>query len=334
MSHIVMFSAQPYDRRFFEAANVRHGFRITYHETALNADSAVLAQGADSVCVFVNDCLDAEVLERLAALDVRQVALRCAGFNNVDLAAAERLDMSVVRVPAYSPEAVAEHTLALLLTLNRCTHRAYNRVREGNFMLEGLLGSTLHGKTVGIIGTGRIGLAAARIFHGMGCRLLGEDRFPNADFAALGGEYVARLHLLEESDVITLHCPLNEETRYLINTQTLRHVKPGAILINTSRGALIDTRAVIEALRTRRLGGLGIDVYEQETTLFFQDHSSEIIDDDVFQRLVTFPNVLITGHQGFFTREALDEIAEVTLSNLACLARGEPCANRVLAGGI
>ncbi|GAB2789363.1 2-hydroxyacid dehydrogenase [Halomonas shantousis] len=330
MSHVVMFSAQPYDRRFFDEANTRHGFLITYHETALTLESAILAQGADCVCVFVNDCLDVEVLTRLKALGIGQVALRCAGFNNVDLAAAERLAISVVHVPAYSPEAVAEYTLALLLTLNRRTHRAFNRVREGNFMLEGLLGMTLHGKTVGIIGTGRIGLAAARIFHGLGCRLLGEDRYPASAFTDLGGEYVPRARLLAESDVITLHCPLTEETRYLINAETLELIKPGALLINTSRGALIDTRAVIDALKSCQLGGLGIDVYEQETSLFFRDRSSEIIDDDVFQRLVTFPNVLITGHQGFFTREALTEIAEVTLDNLACLARGEACANRVL----
>ncbi|MHB0774753.1 2-hydroxyacid dehydrogenase [Halomonas sp. WWR20] len=330
MSHIVMFSAQPYDRRFFSDANAHYGFQITFHETGLNRDSALLAHGADSVCAFVNDCLDAEVLTSLQELGISRIALRCAGVNNVDLQVADRLGMTVVHVPAYSPEAVAEHTLALLQTLNRCTHRAFNRVREGNFMLEGLLGMTLHGKTVGIIGTGRIGLAAARIFHGLGCRLLGEDRVAAPAFTALGGEYVSRERLLGESDVITLHCPLTEETRYLINDQTLKSVKTGAILINTSRGALVDTQAVIAALKSRQLGGLGIDVYEQETSLFFRDHSSEIIDDDVFQRLVTFPNVLITGHQGFFTREALTEIAEVTLGNLACLDRGEACANRVL----
>jgi len=326
---IAMFSAQPYDRRFFETANARHGFHISYHDVALSAESAVLAHGADGVCAFVNDTLDAATLEALSAQGVRFVAMRCAGFNNVDIAAAKRLGVAVVRVPAYSPEAVAEHALALLLTLNRRTHRAYNRVREGNFMLEGLLGMTLHGKTVGVIGTGRIGLATARIFRGFGCHLLGEDRYPCDDFTALGGEYVSRECLLAESDVVSLHCPLTDDTRYLIDAQALAAMKPGAMLINTSRGGLIDTRAVIESLKARRLGGLAIDVYEQETSLFFRDHSSDIIDDDVFQRLVTFPNVLITGHQGFFTQEALTEIAEVTLDNVACLMRGAPCANRV-----
>ncbi|MHA3026686.1 2-hydroxyacid dehydrogenase [Chromohalobacter israelensis] len=329
MTHIAMFSAQPYDRRFFEAANARHGFKIGYHEVALNAESAVLAHGADGVCAFVNDTLDATVLTALATQGVGFVAMRCAGFNNVDIEAAARLGIAVVRVPAYSPEAVAEHALALLLTLNRRTHRAYNRVREGNFMLEGLLGVTLHGKTVGVIGTGRIGLATARIFAGLGCRLLGEDRYPSEAFTTLGGEYVSRRRLLAESDVISLHCPLTDDTRYLIDAEALAAMKPGALLLNTSRGALIDTRAVVDALKARRLGGLAIDVYEQETSLFFRDHSDDIIDDDVFQRLVTFPNVLITGHQGFFTQEALAEIAEVTLDNVACVQRGAPCANRV-----
>ncbi|WP_277950334.1 2-hydroxyacid dehydrogenase [Halomonas sp. YLGW01] len=329
MLRVAMFSAQPYDRRFFTEAAAGREIALQFHEVTLTPDSAVLAHGADGVCAFVNDRLDAEVLEALAVQGVRFIALRCAGFNNVGLAAAERLGLAVARVPAYSPEAVAEHALALLLTLNRRIHRAFNRVREGNFMLEGLLGMTLAGKTVGLIGTGRIGLATARIFRGFGCRLLGEDRYPSEAFTTLGGEYVSRERLLAESDVISLHCPLTDDTRYLIDEAALSRLKPGAILINTSRGGLVDTRAAIAALKTRRLGGLAIDVYEQETSLFFRDHSSDIIDDDIFQRLTTFPNVLITGHQGFFTAEALTEIAEVTLDNIEALGRGEPCPNRV-----
>jgi D-lactate dehydrogenase len=246
------------------------------------------------------------------------------------MAAAARLDFFVARVPAYSPEAVAEHTLALVMTLNRHTHRAFNRVREGNFMLEGLLGTTLHGKTVGVVGTGRIGLATARILHGMGCRVLGCDPTPSAAFEDLG-RMVPLDVLLAESDVVTLHCPLTEATRHLIDARALATMKPGAMLVNTSRGALIDTGAVIDALKSRRLGQLAIDVYEQESELFFQDHSGEIIDDEVFRRLMSFPNVLVTGHQGFFTVEALREIAEVTLRNLRCFIDGTACANAVTA---
>ena len=332
---VTLYSAQPYDERFFEETRfegfANDTFELVYQKATLTHQTTALAEGSDAVCVFVNDVLDEAVLEALAALGVRAVVLRCAGFNNIDLAAAERLGFFVARVPAYSPEAVAEHALALAMTLNRHTHRAFNRVREGNFALDGLLGMTMQGKTVGIVGTGRIGLATARIFKGLGCRMLGSDPFSAEGFEAIG-EIVDVDTLLAQSDIVSLHCPLLDATHHLINDASLSRMKPGAMLINTSRGALINTCAVIEALKSRRLGALAIDVYEQESGLFFQDRSSEIIDDDVFSRLMTFPNVLVTGHQGFFTVEALREIAQVTLDNLLCFERGMACDNALITG--
>jgi D-lactate dehydrogenase len=328
---IAMYSTQAYDRRFFDealAAASARPYRFDYLDAALKANTVALAQGCEAVCVFVNDVLDREVLAALQRLGIRAVLLRCAGYNNLDLPAARELGLFVARVPAYSPEAVAEHAAALVLTLNRKTHRAYNRVREGNFALDGLLGTNLHGKTVGIVGAGRIGLAAARIFHGFGCRVLAYDPVPSAQFAAFGAA-VALEQVWGESDIVTLHCPLNDSTRHMVNAATLARMKPGAMLVNTSRGALVDTAAVIEALKRRRLGALAIDVYEQEADWFYHDHSSDIIDDDLLQRLLTFPNVLVTGHQGFFTEEALREIAATTLDNLGCLVEGRDCANRV-----
>lgn len=330
---IAVFSAQPYDRRFLDEALARRvqdgTVALHYFNEALSLESVALAQHCGAVCVFVNDVLDAPVLAVLADLGVRAVLLRCAGYNNVDVAAAARLGLFVARVPAYSPEAVAEFTLALVLTVNRRTHRAYARVREGNFALDGLLGNNLHGKTVGLIGLGKIGLAAARIFHGFGCRVLGHDPAPPAAFGALGAT-AALPELLAESDIVSLHCPLLPSTHHLIGAAALAQMKPGAMLVNTSRGGLLDTPAVIEALKSRRLGALAIDVYEQESELFFHDHSADIISDDVFQRLLTFPNVLVTGHQGFFTEEALREIAETTLDNLDCHMQGIPCPNACL----
>jgi len=325
---LAMFSSQPYDRRFFDEARAARNdtVDIHYHATALNAETAILAQGCTAVCVFVNDVLDAATLEVLHGLGVRALLLRCAGFNNVDLQAAAGYGMFAARVPAYSPEAVAEHALAMIQTLNRHTHRAWARVREGNFALEGLLGQTLHGKTVGIVGTGKIGLATARILKGFGCRVLGYDPYPSPAFAPLG-TMVPLTQLLAEADIVSLHCPLTDETRHLIDATTLATMKPGAMLVNTSRGGLIDTPAVIAALKSRQLGALAIDVYEQESALFFHDHSGDIIDDDIFGRLVTFPNVLITGHQGFFTIEAMREIAGITFENLDCFRRGGMCAN-------
>nr|WP_110670269.1 2-hydroxyacid dehydrogenase [Salinicola halophilus] len=327
---ITLFSAQPYDRRFFEEVRQAHfadaDLHFVYQEARLDAQSATLAEGSDAVCVFVNDRLDAETLEALAGLGVRAVALRCAGFNNVDLDAARRLGLFVARVPAYSPEAVAEHALAMIMTLNRKTHRAFNRVREGNFALDGLLGVTLHGKTAGVVGTGRIGLCMARILKGLGCEVIGYDPYP-ADAFADYGEIVPLDTLLARADIVSLHCPLTEQTHHLIDETSLAKMKSGAMLVNTSRGALIDTPAVIEALKSRKLGALAIDVYEQESELFFHDHSAEIITDDVFARLSSFPNVLITGHQGFFTAEALSEIAAVTCANLTAFEAGDASPN-------
>lgn len=329
---VTVYSAQPYDRQFFDEIRDAHfgdaGLEWIYQETRLDGQTVALAEGSEAVCVFVNDCLDAEVIEALAALGVRAIVLRCAGFNNVDLDAAHRLGLFVARVPAYSPEAVAEHALAMIMTLNRKTHRAFNRVREGNFALDGLLGVTLHGKTAGVVGTGRIGLCMARILQGLGCEVLGYDPYPSGAFKAYG-ETVPLEALLARSDIVTLHCPLTEQTHHLIDAEALSAMKPGAMLVNTSRGALIDTGAVIAALKSRQLGALAIDVYEQESELFFHDHSAEIIDDDLFARLASFPNVLITGHQGFFTVEALREIAQVTCANLVAFSRGLECPNRL-----
>jgi D-lactate dehydrogenase len=330
---IAVFSAQPYDKRFLEETNAglfaNHSFELTYHVFPLSQETVALAEGSDAVCVFVNDNLNAAVLEALHKGGTRAVLLRCAGFNNVDLKTADKLGLFVARVAAYSPEAVAEFTIALILTLNRHTHRAYNRVREGNFSLDGLLGYTMHSKTVGIIGTGKIGLAVAKILKGFGCRLLAYDPYKIPAFDEFG-EYVALETLLEQSDIVTLHCPLMDATRHIINQSTLERMKPGAMLVNSSRGGLIDTVAVIAALKSHKLGALAIDVYEQESALFYHDRSADIIDDDVFQRLMTFPNVLVSGHQGFFTKEALTQIAEVTLRNMECFVNGTECSNRLL----
>jgi D-lactate dehydrogenase len=316
-----VFSTKPYDRRFLDAANdaVRAGHaahEFGYVESRLSAQTVALAEGADAVCIFVNDEADSAVIAALAAAGVKLLALRCAGFNNVDLAAAREHGIAVARVPAYSPHAVAEHTLALILALNRGIHRAYNRVREGNFALEGLLGFDLAGRTVGVVGTGRIGEIVVRILLGFGCRVLACDPYPNPAVQALGVPYASFDQVLAESDVITLHCPLTPATHHLMDGAALARIRPGAMLVNTSRGAIVDTRAVIAALKAGRLGSLGIDVYEEEADLFFEDLSSRFIDDDVFARLLTFPNVLVTGHQGFFTEDALRNIAETTIGNL------------------
>lgn len=313
---IGVFSTKPHDRQFLKQANARFRHELTFFEPRLTSETAGMADGFEALCVFVNDQLDAAVLEKLAESGVKAIALRCAGFNNVDLQTAERLGIQVVRVPAYSPYAVAEHTVGLMLTLNRKIHRAYNRIREANFSLDGLLGFDLHGRTVGIVGTGEIGAVVARIMSGFGCHLLGFDPYPNADCKELGMQYVSLEELLSQSDIISLHCPLTPETRYLINAETIQQLKPGVMLINTSRGAVIDTRAVIDGLKSGRIGSLGLDVYEEEADYFFEDLSLQVIADDVLARLLTFPNVLVTGHQAFFTQEALEAIANTTLSNL------------------
>ncbi len=326
---IAVFSSKPYDHDTFIAANAAHGHSLQFFEAALSVETCSLAEEAEAVCVFVNDKVDARLLRCMAGRGVKTVALRCAGFNNVDLPVAKELGISVVRVPAYSPYAVAEHAVALMLTLNRKTHRAYNRVREGNFALNGLLGFDMHGKTAGIIGTGRIGAVLAKILTGLGCVVLAEDVYQNPACLVLGVRYVDRATLLQESDIISLHCPLTPETRHLINKESIALLKHGVMVINTGRGALVDTKAIIAGLKSGHIGALGLDVYEQEEGLFFEDHSNEIIQDDLLQRLLTFPNVLITSHQGYFTREALAAIAETTLNNLSQLERDEACPNQL-----
>ncbi|PHH87693.1 hypothetical protein CDD83_8525 [Cordyceps sp. RAO-2017] len=330
---LAVFSAKAYDRRYLERARAQWpalAVEASYHELPLGESTAGLARGADAVCVFVNDAVGGGVLAALARGGVRAVLLRCAGANNVDLAAAEREGIMVANVPAYAPEAVAEFAVALLQTLNRKTHRAWARVREANFALDGLLGRTLRGKTVGIVGTGRIGLAAAAILGpGFGCRLLAYDPCPDRDaLAALGGRYAPSLDaLLPECDVVSLHCPLTDATRHLVNRDSLALMRPGVLLVNTSRGGLVDTRAAIDALKSRHLGGLALDVYEAEGPLFYDDHSADIIQDDALMRLLTFPNVLVCGHQAFFTDEALAEIADATLRNLSDFAATGSCPN-------
>ena len=325
---VTLFSSKSYDESFFSAENEASGHGLVFHEFKLTPASAPLAAGSRAVCAFVNDHLDRETLEILNAGGTEYIAMRCAGFNNVDLKAIQDLDMKVVRVPAYSPYAVAEHTLGLLLALNRRLYRAYNRVREGNFSLQGLVGFDIHGLTVGIIGTGTIGEKVVRLFNGFGCKVLCYDVFENDTVKALGAEYVSLEELFTRSDVISLHCPL-ESTHHIINADAIAQMKQGVTLLNTSRGALIDTSAVIQGLKSGRISNLGIDVYEEEDNLFFEDQSGEVMQDDVFARLLTFPNVLITGHQAFFTSNALTQIARVTLQNLTDLETSGECANEI-----
>ncbi len=326
---VVVFGDKPYWHRFLLEANESFGHDLTFIEPVLNVQTVALASGFPGVCVFVHDQVDASVLRALRQGGTNLVALRCAGFNNVDLHAAAEVGIRVVRVPAYSPHAVAEHAVSLILALNRKIHRAYARVREGNMALEGLLGVDLHSKTVGVLGTGRIGAIVGQIMRGFGCRILAYDPYPN-DHVRQFAEYVSLKCLAAESDVITLHCPLTPETYHLVNAEWLEKVKPGCMIINTSRGALIDTRAAIHALKTERLGSLGLDVYEEEEDLFFEDLSERVIQDDVFARLLTFPNVIITAHQGFFTREAMRQIAATTLANIREFEDGKPLSNEVL----
>ena len=318
---VTVFNTKSYDREFLSAANTQ-GHQLRFLDARLSVESAMLAAESAVVCPFVNDDVSAPVLEVLAGLGVRLLALRSAGFNHVDLQAAHDLGLRVARVPAYSPYAVAEHTVALILALNRRIHRAYNRVREGNFALDGLLGFDLRGKTVGIVGTGKIGEALARIMAGFGCMLLGHDVAANPACEALGMRYVGREEILARSDVLSLHCPLTPDTHHMIGPEALGLVKPGMMLINTSRGAVIDTRAVIAGLKAGVIGALGLDVYEEEADLFFEDLSGQLLHDDVFARLLTFPNVLITGHQAFFTREAMQNIAQTTIDNITAFESG------------
>lgn len=328
---ILFFSAKPYDKYFFIRENEQYGFGLEFLETHLGPHIVnAVDEGTEVVCTFVNDKLTEEVIGILAAKGVKVLALRCAGFNNVNLEAARKHGIRVCRVPAYSPEAVAEHAVAMLLTLNRKTHKAYNRVREQNFSLNGLLGFNLHGRTVGVIGTGKIGKAFCRIMAGFGCRVIASDPFPDADLTAAGVEYLPLTEVFATSDIISLHCPLAPESQYLINRDSLALMKKGVTIINTSRGGLLRTADVIESLKSGQMAYLGIDVYEQEDKLFFKDLSGSIIADDAIQRLMSFPNVLVTGHQAFFTEEALQQIAQVTLRSVDQLCNGKPLNEAVI----
>ncbi len=325
---ITFFSAKAYDIEFFNRENEHFGFEIEYFETHLGPHIINAVTKTDAVCVFVNDKVNAQVIESLARQGVKVIALRCAGFNNVDLAAASAHGIQVCRVPAYSPQAVSEHAVAMLLTLNRKTHKAYNRVREQNFSLQGLVGFDVHNKTVGVVGTGNIGKAFCKIMLGFGCKVIAFDVYPNDELENLGVTYLPLPDVLSQSDIISLHCPLNDQTKHMINEQTINSMKSGVMLINTSRGGLVDSKAAIQGLKSGRIGYLGIDVYEQEEKLFFRDLSSEIIDDDVIQRLMSFPNVLITAHQAFFTKDALKQIADISLNNISDLLNGKEPKNK------
>ena len=314
---VAVFNAKPYDVDFLGEANRRHHHTLVYFEPHLTSETCKLAFGFDVVCAFVNDELNRAVLTFLAQHGVRLVALRCAGFNNVDLHAAEDLGITITRIPCYSPHGVAEHAVALILTLNRKVHRAYQRVRDGNFSLKGLMGFELFGKTIGIVGTGKIGSNMVRIMRGFGMSVLAFDPAPNPECTALGGRYVPLSELWAQSDIISLHLPLTPETRHMIDERALAQMKKGVMIINTSRGGIIDTASVIKGLKSGWIGFLGLDVYEEEGDLFFEDLSEQIIQDDFFMRLLTFPNVVVTGHQAFFTDTALRNIAETTLQNIS-----------------
>jgi D-lactate dehydrogenase len=326
---VAVFSTHSYDRQFLDAANAGGGHELRYLEARLTAATAALAAGCPAVCAFVNDRLDAAALTVLAAGGTRLIALRSAGFNHVDLAAAASLGLTVARVPAYSPHAVAEHTVGLILTLNRKIHRAYARVREGNFALDGLLGFDLADRTVGVVGTGKIGTVVARILLGFDCRVVACDVAPNEACRALGVRYVALDELWSTSDIVTLHAPLTRDTRHLVDAAAVRRMKRGVMIVNTSRGALVDTAALIAGLKSGQIGYLGLDVYEEEEGLFFEDQSSVVIQDDVFARLLTFPNVIVTAHQAFFTEEALRAIGETTIGNVTAFEEGRRSGNEL-----
>ncbi len=328
---VAVFSAKRYERNFLEAANASAGHQIAYFDVDLQLETVALADGCDAVCIFVNDRADAQVLEALVRGGTRLVALRCTGFNNVDLQAAARLGLKVVRVVSYSPYSVAEHAVGLILAINRKIPRACNRTRDFNFSLDGLMGFDLHGKTVAVVGTGKIGRVFTRIMLGFGCKVIGYDKYPSAEFEAMGARYAQPGELGDKADIISLHCPLTPETYHIINANTLARGKRGALLVNTSRGALVDAEAAIESLKTGQLGGLAIDVYEQEAGLFYRDLSGTIISDDVLQRLMTFPNVIVTGHQAFLTSEAISTISQTTINSISEFAAGQPLSNELVA---
>jgi len=324
---IATFSTQNYDKQYLDEFNTGH--EITYFEVPLNEQTAVLTNGFDAVCIFVNDQANEAILKILAINGIKLIVLRCAGFNNVNIKTADQLGIPVVRVPAYSPEAVAEHAMALILTLNRKTHKAYNRIREGNFSLEKLMGFNLHERKIAVIGTGSIGKAFCRILKGFGCKVAAYDIYPEQDLKESGVIYNSLEETLADADIVSLHCPLTDSTRHLINEQTLKFFKQGAMLINTSRGGLVHTADAIEALKSGQLGSMGLDVYEQEADLFFRDFSEDIIQDDLIARLISFPNVLITSHQGFFTKEAMEQIAVTSFRNIDSFVKNEKLVNRV-----
>lgn len=327
---VAVYSTKNYDRKHLEIANQKFGFELEFFDFLLSEKTVKMAEGAEAVCIFVNDDGSRAVLEKLANIGVKTIALRCAGFNNVDLDAAKELGLNVVRVPAYSPEAVAEHAVGLMLTLNRRIHKAYQRTRDANFSLEGLTGFNMHGKTAGIIGTGKIGIATMRILKGFGMELLAYDPFKNPLVEELGGQYVSLDELYARAHIISLHCPATPENYHLLNETAFNKMRDGVMIINTSRGALIDSQAAIEALKRQKIGALGMDVYENERELFFEDKSNDVITDDVFRRLSSCHNVLFTGHQAFLTEEALNNISDVTLSNILEIEQTGKCVNSVL----
>ncbi|WP_107668109.1 2-hydroxyacid dehydrogenase [Cyanothece sp. BG0011] len=329
---VAVFSTRSYDRKFLDRANIAANspHDLEYFETKLNDKTAPLAEGFPCVCMFVNDTANAATLKKLAEQGTKLIALRCAGYNMVDLEAAEEFGLKIVRVPAYSPYSVAEHAVGLILMLNRKLNKAYNRVRDDNFTLDGLLGFDLHQRTIGVIGTGNIGTIFSQIMKGFGCHLLGYDVYPNDEFAGIpGAKYVDLPELLAKSDIISLHCPLVPSTYHLINRDTIEQMKPGVMLINTSRGQLVDTRAVIDEIKTGKIGYVGLDVYEEEDDLFFEDYSDNVIQDDTFQLLQSFQNVVITAHQAFFTQEALTSIAQTTITNITNWEQGNELNNEV-----
>lgn len=326
---VAFFSTKSYDKQSFNTYLPDSGHEFTYFEPKLDINTVALAKDFDAVCSFVNDQLDKKILSKLSEMNVKNIVLRCAGFNQVDLKKAYELGIKICRVPAYSPEAVAEHALALLMTLSRKTHKAYNRVRENNYSIDGLIGFNIHGKTAGVIGTGAIGKAFSKIMVGMKCKVIAYDIQESEELKNIGVTYLPIDELLAQSDILSLHCPLTPDTFHIINSKSLNKMKNGVVIINTSRGALIDTKAVIKALKNRKVGNLGIDVYEQEEDLFFQNRSEEILQDEQIARLMTFPNVLVTGHQAFLTNEALAQISEITLKNLDELEAGKKLTNEV-----
>ncbi|MGL4486911.1 MAG: 2-hydroxyacid dehydrogenase [Yersinia sp. (in: enterobacteria)] len=328
---LAVYSTKQYDRKYLNSVNKHFGFELEFFDFLLTPKTAKMAEGCQAVCIFVNDDACREVLTELATAGVKTLALRCAGFNNVDLQAAKELGIQVVRVPAYSPEAVAEHAVGMMMSLNRRIHRAYQRTRDANFSLEGLIGFNMHNRTAGIIGTGKIGIATLRILNGFGMKLLAYDPYPGQQALALGAEYVCLDELYAQSDVISLHCPMTSDNYHLLNKESFDKMKDGVMIINTSRGGLIDSAAAIKALKQQKIGALGMDVYENERDLFFEDKSNDVIQDDIFRRLSSCHNVLFTGHQAFLTEEALTSISNITMQNIAQLNNNQPCPNVITA---